>query len=188
MFVTPRSAPEAREGQDFLFSCLLTDPTVSNLTLQPEDDRVKSLPSGMTVTFDPMRGALIRNLRWTFTGHYVCSGWKDGKQFESRPLDLVVFHGKTCLPVCLQCFPACCLVTYLCLPVCTPTCFPAGPPPAVSVSQEESIALEGEKFEVTCLSINPTYLSNLTWTHSNIGVRGYVHVRISICDSVSMGI
>lgn len=107
MFVTPRSAPEAREGQDFLFRCLLTDPTVSNLTLQPEDDRVQGLPSGMTVTFDPKRGALIRDLRSTFTGHYVCSGWKDGKQFESRPLDLVVFHGKTCLPVCLHCFPAC---------------------------------------------------------------------------------
>lgn len=105
MFVTPRSAPEAREGQDFLFRCLLTDPTVSNLTLQPEDNRVQGLPSGMTVTFDPKRGALIRDLRWTFNGHYVCSGWKDGKQFQSRPLDLVVFHGKTCLPVCTAFLP-----------------------------------------------------------------------------------
>lgn len=67
-------------------------------------------------------------------------------------------------------------------------CLPAGPPPSVSVSQEESIALEGEKFEVTCLSINPTYLSNLTWTHSKIGVRGYAHVGISLCVSVGMGI
>lgn len=127
MFVTPRSAPEAREGQDFLFRCLLTDPTVSNLTLQPEDDRVQGLPSGMTVTFDPRRGALIRDLRWTFTGHYVCSGWKDGKQFESRPLDLVVFHGKTCVPVCLQCFPVCspghvtCICPFAHLSPCRPS-------------------------------------------------------------------
>lgn len=101
MFVTPRSFREANEGQDFLFSCLLTDPTISNLTLEPEKDRVQGLPSGMTVTFDPMKGALIRNLRWTFTGQYICSGWKDGMQFKSKPLDLVVFHGEPCLPVCL---------------------------------------------------------------------------------------
>lgn len=99
MFVTSRSAPEVREGEDFLFRCLLTDPTVSNLTLQPEDDRGQGLPTGMTVTFDPKRGALIRDLRRTFTGHYVCSGWKGGVQFKSKPLDLVVFHGKICLPV-----------------------------------------------------------------------------------------
>ncbi|XP_075888214.1 macrophage colony-stimulating factor 1 receptor 2 [Nelusetta ayraudi] len=133
MFVTSRNAPEVREGEDFLFRCLLTDPTVSDLTLQPEDDRGQGLPTGMTVTLDPKRGALIRDLQRTFTGHYVCSGWKGGVQFKSRPLDLVVFHGR---------------------------------PPSVFISKEESVALEGEKFEVTCLSINPTYLSHLTWTHS----------------------
>lgn len=181
MFVTPRSVPEAKEGQDFLFKCLLTDPTVSNLTLQPEDNRIQGLPNGMTVTFDPKRGALIRDLRQTFTGHYVCSGWKDGKQFKSRPLDLMVFHGKTCLPGSLHCFTACSPGHMTCV------CLPAGPPPSVSVSQEESIALEGEKFEVTCLSINPTYLSNFTWKHSKTRVRGYAHQCTSVCVSASMG-
>lgn len=106
MFVTSRSAPEVMEGQDFLFRCLLTDPAVSNLTLQPKDDRGQGLPSGMIVTMDPKRGALIRDLRRTFTGHYICSGWKEGVQFKSRPLDLVVFHGKSYLLVCLYCLPA----------------------------------------------------------------------------------
>lgn len=75
-----------------------------------------------------------------------------------------------------------------CLLVCTSTCLSAGRPPSVFISKEESVALEGEKFEVTCLSINPTYLSHLTWTHSKKRVRGYAHVCVCICMRVNMGI
>ncbi|KAK5621205.1 Macrophage colony-stimulating factor 1 receptor 2 [Crenichthys baileyi] len=89
VFVTPRSLPALKEDDDFLFRCLLTDPSVTNLTLQPED-RGKDLPPGMNVTLDPRRGALITNLRTSFKGRYTCSGWKNGQEFRSKPLDLLV--------------------------------------------------------------------------------------------------
>ncbi|XP_008303175.1 macrophage colony-stimulating factor 1 receptor 2-like [Stegastes partitus] len=90
VFITPRSsAPSLKEGQDYLFRCLLTDPSITNLTLQSED-RGRSLPPGMNVTFDPRRGALIQHLQRSFNGHYTCSGWKDGKQFRSTPVNLLV--------------------------------------------------------------------------------------------------
>lgn len=189
VFETPREIrqTEVREGQDFLLRCLLTDPSVSNLTLQSEGDtsgRGQSLPPGMTVTFDPKRGALIRSLQRTFTGYYVCSGWKDGRQLRSKAVGLKVAPCKTCLLAYLYvCIPVHRLrFTYLslflpaCLFVCLSTCLAAGPnlrpSVSVSVSQEKSIRLQGEKFEVTCLGSSPTHLFNLTWTHPKIKVRG----------------
>ncbi|XP_035522659.1 macrophage colony-stimulating factor 1 receptor 2-like [Morone saxatilis] len=140
VFVTPRSSiPALKEGQDFLFRCLLTDPSVTNLTLQSEDrigGRGRDLPHGMIVTFDPQKGALIRDLQMSFKGHYVCSGWKDGRQFRSRPGNLVVVHRLR-------------------------------GPPCLSVSQGELVRLEGEHFEVTCVTSNPTHLYNVTWTGPN---------------------
>ncbi|KAM9728608.1 macrophage colony-stimulating factor 1 receptor 2-like isoform 2-T2 [Menidia menidia] len=88
-FVTPHRIPSPKEGEDFLFRCLLTDPSLTNLTLQPQD-RGRSLPAAMNVTFDPRRGALIRDLRTSFRGSYVCSGWKDGREYRSKALDLLV--------------------------------------------------------------------------------------------------
>ncbi|KAG7224731.1 hypothetical protein INR49_004622 [Caranx melampygus] len=78
VFVTPRKAPETiKEGEDFLFKCLLTDPSVKNLTLQTE-------------------GSIGGN------------------------------------------------------------------------GQDEFVRLEGERFEVTCLTSNPSHHYYLTWTHPNI--------------------
>uniref|UniRef100_UPI0037E8F8A4 macrophage colony-stimulating factor 1 receptor 2 n=1 Tax=Semicossyphus pulcher TaxID=241346 RepID=UPI0037E8F8A4 len=135
VFITPRSVPDAKEGQDFLFRCLLTDPTVTNITLQLEGGRGRGrgLPQGMNVTFDPRRGALIRNLQRSFNGLYVCSGWRDGRQFKSRPVNLNVFPRLRL-------------------------------PPRLSLSQVESIRLEGEKFEVTCRTSNPSHFYSVTWT------------------------
>lgn len=112
VFVTPRRIPVVKEGQDFLFRCLLTDPEVTNLTLQSEGSaggRGRGLPHGMNVAFDPRRGALIRDLHKSFNGRYVCSGWKDGRQFRSRPVDLLVVPSKTCLSTCLSAFLSMCL-------------------------------------------------------------------------------
>ncbi|XP_051250737.1 macrophage colony-stimulating factor 1 receptor 2 [Dicentrarchus labrax] len=140
VFVTPRSSiPALKEGQDFLFRCLLTDPSVTNLTLQSEDrigGRGQDLPQGMIVTIDPQKGALIRDLQMSFKGHYVCSGWKDGRQFRSRPGNLVVVRRLL-------------------------------EPPSLSVSQGELVRLEGEQFEVTCVTSNPSHLYNVTWTGPN---------------------
>ncbi|XP_042372530.1 macrophage colony-stimulating factor 1 receptor 2-like, partial [Plectropomus leopardus] len=137
VFVTPRRLPDFKEGEDFLFRCLLTDPSVTNLTLQSEDGvraRGRGLPSGMKVTFDPRRGALIQEVQVSFRGHYVCSGWRDGTQFKSKPVHLLV----------------------------TPRLHR---PPSVSVSEDEVVRLEGETFDVTCRASNPSYFYNLTWTH-----------------------
>lgn len=120
MFVAPRSIPETKEGQDFLYRCLLTDPSVTNLTLQSEGSaggREQGLPQGMNVTFDPQRGALIRDLQRSFKGHYVCSGWKEGRQFRSKPVYLLVFPSKNCLSVHLSvCIPVCLPVNLLVVP------------------------------------------------------------------------
>lgn len=104
VFVTPYfSTPSVEESQDFLFRCLLTDPSITNLTLQSagsEEGRGRSLPLGMNVTFDLRRGALIRDLHRSFSGSYVCSGWRDQRQFRSKPVDLFVIPSKTCLSAC----------------------------------------------------------------------------------------
>ncbi|XP_067465187.1 macrophage colony-stimulating factor 1 receptor 2 [Thunnus thynnus] len=91
VFVTPRHAnPSTKEGEDFLFRCLLTDPSVTNLTLELEGGAGRGLPRGMNVTFDPRRGALIRHLETRFDGRYVCSGWKHGRQVKSTAVNLLV--------------------------------------------------------------------------------------------------
>uniref|UniRef100_A0AAQ5ZNN5 receptor protein-tyrosine kinase n=1 Tax=Amphiprion ocellaris TaxID=80972 RepID=A0AAQ5ZNN5_AMPOC len=137
VFVTPRSSsPILKEGQDYLFRCLLTDPSLTNLTLQSED-RGRGLPPGMKVTFDPRSGALIQHPQRSFSGRYTCSGWKDGRLFRSTPVDLLVVPSKS--------------VCHL---------------------SAELVRLEGELFEVTCLSSNPSHFYNLTWTHPQIQVRG----------------
>lgn len=159
-FVTPRvSTVSLKEGEDFRFKCLLTDPSVTNLTLQ-SDDR-STLPSGMNVTFDPRRGALIRDLKLSFNGRYVCSGWKDRRQFKSSPIDLLV------LPVLHH-------------------------PPSLSVSQDEFVLLEGERFEVTCLSNNPSHFYSVTWRDATMQKleatlsRKYENKRLYINSTLSI--
>lgn len=139
MFETRHGIPHLKEGEDFLFKCLLTDPLVTNLTLQSEDGR--NLPTAMNVTFNPRRGALIRDLKALFNGRYVCSGWKDGRQFKSRPVNLLVLPGNTCLSLHLFIYTPVCLYTYLitCLtsPVCMQCC--ATPPPCLLVRMNLSV-------------------------------------------------
>uniref|UniRef100_A0A3Q3AME9 receptor protein-tyrosine kinase n=1 Tax=Kryptolebias marmoratus TaxID=37003 RepID=A0A3Q3AME9_KRYMA len=89
VFVTPRRSPSLKEGDDFLFRCLLTDPSIMNLTFQSEV-RGRGLPPGMNVTFDLRRGVLIRQLRRSFKGQYTCSGWRDGQEFRSKPVNLLI--------------------------------------------------------------------------------------------------
>uniref|UniRef100_A0A3Q3WWH0 receptor protein-tyrosine kinase n=1 Tax=Mola mola TaxID=94237 RepID=A0A3Q3WWH0_MOLML len=160
VFVTPRSSPDVKEGQDFLWRCLLTDPSVTNLTFQLETNprgKGRALPHGMSVTYDPKRGALIRDLKRSFNGHYICSGWKDGIQFRSRPVYLLVAPRLCC-------------------------------PPSVSVPQDESVRLEGEKFEVTCLSSSYNHQYNITWTHKwNVTLsQQYVNQRLHINSTLTV--
>ncbi|XP_061754952.1 macrophage colony-stimulating factor 1 receptor 2 isoform X1 [Nerophis ophidion] len=132
IFVTPRGmTPTVKEGQDFLVRCLLTDPSVTNLTLQSEDQQ---LPNGMNVTFDPHRGALIHKVQKNFNGRYFCSGSKLGRHFRSKSFNLLVAPRHR-------------------------------HPPQASVKQSEFFRLEGETFEVTCVTSNPSHFYTVTWTH-----------------------
>ncbi|PWA24628.1 hypothetical protein CCH79_00016149 [Gambusia affinis] len=92
VFVTPRYTPSyPKEGDDFLYRCLLTDPSVTDLTLQSEGgDRGRGLPPGMNVALDPRKGALIKHIRKSFKGRYSCSGWRNGQEFRSEPFALMV--------------------------------------------------------------------------------------------------
>lgn len=124
VFVTPRGFPQLKEGEDFLFRCLVTDPSVKNITFQSEGsirERGLTLPPGMNVTFDPRRGALIQNLQRSFNGLYLCSGWKDGRQFKSTSVNLIVVPSEyTCLSAHLYTCLFTCLFT--CTPVCPSAC------------------------------------------------------------------
>lgn len=167
MFVTPIRIPSFEEGEDFLFRCLLTDPSVTNLTLQSVGgvgDGGRSLPEGMNVTFNPRRGVLIQQLQRTFNGQYFCSGWRDGRQFRSKPVLLELRGLSTCLtvylstsltvclPVCLSVCPSTCLSNCLpeCLSICLSlsflsTCLPVclqGLPPCTSVRMSLSFFKE----------------------------------------------
>ena len=93
VFVVPKRIPTLEEGRDFLLECLVTDPSVSNLALRREQEP-GGLPPGMAVTFNPQRGALIRNVSATFSGKYVCTAQKDGKEFTSTRLLLLVDASK----------------------------------------------------------------------------------------------
>ncbi|KAM4619751.1 macrophage colony-stimulating factor 1 receptor 2 [Polymixia lowei] len=92
LFVTPRTRPNMVEGQDFLFECLLTNPYVTDLAFRLKDDvgGGRGLPRGMNVTLDPRQGALIRELSLAHKGQYVCSARKDGKEYTSPSLHLLV--------------------------------------------------------------------------------------------------
>ncbi|XP_054610525.1 macrophage colony-stimulating factor 1 receptor 2 [Dunckerocampus dactyliophorus] len=140
VFVTPRVTPSVKEGDDFLFKCLLTDPSVTNLTLQSDDQdggRAQHLPRGMSVTFDPHKGALIHKLHRNFNGRYVCSGWKLGTHFRSKAVNLLVAPRQH-------------------------------RPPHASVNQRDFFHLEGETFEVTCVTSNPSHIYTVTWTHPHV--------------------
>lgn len=182
MFVTTRLSPDVREGQDFLLECLLTDPSIQNLTLQSEDSAGGwgSLPQGMNVTFDPRKGALIRDLQRSFNGRYVCSGWKDGRQYRSTPVDLLVVPSKTSLSVHLSASPPVYLLIYW--PYHLSVYLSAGlrHPPSLSITQDAVVRLEGEKFEVTCVTSNPSHFYTVTWTHPNIQVRGQT-LPVCVC-------
>ncbi|KAM3869023.1 macrophage colony-stimulating factor 1 receptor 2 [Diretmus argenteus] len=163
LFVTPRNFPDMKEGQDFLFECLLTDPSVTNLAFRLEDDvgSGRGLPTGMNVTLDPQKGALVHNLSVSYRGSYVCSAWREGREYTSNPVDLRVIPRLRF-------------------------------PPTVSVSPDEIVRLEGERLEVTCLSSNPSHRYNVTWTHTHTQVvnvsisRRYIHQRMYMNSTLTV--
>ncbi|XP_056140403.1 macrophage colony-stimulating factor 1 receptor 2 [Lampris incognitus] len=139
VFVTPRRIPEMKEGLDFLFECLLTDPSFTDLAFRLAEDSGsgRGLPRGMDVTFERRRGVLIRDLRLAYNGVYVCTARKDGQELTSSELNLIVIARLRS-------------------------------PPSVSLSQREFVRLKGERFDVSCHTSNPNHFYNVTWTHPHI--------------------
>ncbi|XP_021165610.2 KIT proto-oncogene, receptor tyrosine kinase b isoform X2 [Fundulus heteroclitus] len=70
-----------RAGEDCVIPCLVTDPEVTNLTL--ETCGGKPLPSGMAYSGALQRGIVIRNARKEFEGCYVCAGQLGGDKVTS---------------------------------------------------------------------------------------------------------
>ncbi|XP_051902384.1 macrophage colony-stimulating factor 1 receptor 2 [Hippocampus zosterae] len=143
VFVTPHFTPDVKEGDDFLFRCLLTDPSFGNLTLRVEEEeeeeerargRGRDLPPGMKVSADPRAGVLIHKVDRKFNGRYVCAAWNGNKtRATSNALHLIV----------------------------TPR---QRHPPEVSLNQSEFFRVVGETFAVTCMGSNPSLLYNVSWT------------------------
>ncbi|XP_048058726.1 macrophage colony-stimulating factor 1 receptor [Megalobrama amblycephala] len=84
LFVSPSTTrpPVAREGEDLLIPCLLTDPDATNFTLRM--DNGSAMPYGMNATFDPRKGVLIRNFQPGFIANYVCSARIGGVEKMSK--------------------------------------------------------------------------------------------------------
>ncbi|KAM6986622.1 macrophage colony-stimulating factor 1 receptor 1-like [Aplochiton taeniatus] len=89
VFVPLDSVSDRRkEGEDLFFACLLTDPDTTNLTLQLVDGGAP--PEDMNFEVDRHRGVLIRDLKPSHTGNYVCSAYRHGSRHTSKSLSLRV--------------------------------------------------------------------------------------------------
>ncbi|XP_077360529.1 macrophage colony-stimulating factor 1 receptor 2 [Festucalex cinctus] len=141
VFVAPRSTPNIWEGDNFLFRCLLTNPSVTNLTLQLKEDqaggRGQGLPPGMKVSVDPRAGVLIHKIERKFSGCYVCTAWYNNTRVTSSELHLIVMPRQR-------------------------------HPPEVSLNQSNFYRLVGETFAVTCVTSNPSLLYRISWTHPEV--------------------
>ncbi|XP_065110676.1 KIT proto-oncogene, receptor tyrosine kinase b [Paramisgurnus dabryanus] len=78
----------AKEGENCTLPCLVTDPAVSQLSLQTCAG--SALPDGLTYTTHPQRGITIRNVSKAFEGCYVCAGEMDEVPVRSSEYNLDV--------------------------------------------------------------------------------------------------
>lgn len=92
LFVTPSTPLRyvLKEGEDLLLPCLLTDPNATDLTFRMEN--CSALPPGMNVTFDPRKGALIRNVHPGYNADYVCSCRIRGVEKVSKTFSINVIQ------------------------------------------------------------------------------------------------
>nr|XP_061801262.1 macrophage colony-stimulating factor 1 receptor 2-like [Nerophis lumbriciformis] len=140
IFVTQRNTPSVSEGEDFLFRCLLTDPSFTNLTLRMVEDRNKGtghhLPLGMNVSADPRVGVTIHKPDRKFNGRYVCTARNNNTVATSATLHLMVM--------------------------------PKPSRPQVLVNQSHILRIVGESFAVTCVTSSSSMLLVIFWTYPDI--------------------
>ncbi|XP_027883828.1 mast/stem cell growth factor receptor kita isoform X2 [Xiphophorus couchianus] len=77
-----------REGNNAAISCLATDPTMLNLTLEMCSG--EALPAGLQYSTSLEQGIIIHNAKLTYRGCYVCTGTLEGRAVKSEKYSLTV--------------------------------------------------------------------------------------------------
>ncbi|XP_005814252.1 mast/stem cell growth factor receptor Kit isoform X2 [Xiphophorus maculatus] len=77
-----------REGNNAAISCLATDPTMLNLTLEMCSG--EALPAGLQYSTSLEQGIIIHNAKLTYGGCYVCTGTLEGRAVKSEKYSLTV--------------------------------------------------------------------------------------------------
>uniref|UniRef100_A0A8C1F0Q3 receptor protein-tyrosine kinase n=1 Tax=Cyprinus carpio carpio TaxID=630221 RepID=A0A8C1F0Q3_CYPCA len=92
LFVSPSTSLRyvRKEGEDLTLPCLLTDPDATDFIFRM--DNGSAVPYGMNVTFDPKKGALIRNVHPGFNADYVCSARIRGARKFSKIFSINVIQ------------------------------------------------------------------------------------------------
>ncbi|XP_048365897.1 mast/stem cell growth factor receptor Kit isoform X1 [Sphaerodactylus townsendi] len=78
----------AKEDDDAVIPCAVTDPNVSNFTLRGCYGR--PLPENMVIIPDPRKGITIKNVQRSFHGCYWCVALQNGVEKTSDVISLVV--------------------------------------------------------------------------------------------------
>ncbi|XP_043984198.1 mast/stem cell growth factor receptor kita isoform X2 [Gambusia affinis] len=77
-----------REGSDAAISCLATDPSMLNLTL--ETCSGEALPAALQYSTSLEKGIIIHKAKLTYGGCYVCTGMLEGRAVKSEKYSLTV--------------------------------------------------------------------------------------------------
>ncbi|XP_032428603.1 mast/stem cell growth factor receptor kita isoform X4 [Xiphophorus hellerii] len=77
-----------REGNNAAISCLATDPSMLNLTLEMCSG--EALPAGLQYSTSLEQGIIIHNAKLTYGGCYVCTGTLEGRAVKSEKYSLTV--------------------------------------------------------------------------------------------------
>ncbi|XP_062332370.1 macrophage colony-stimulating factor 1 receptor isoform X2 [Osmerus eperlanus] len=90
LFTRPNHRVVRKEGEDYLVTCLVTNPEATDLTLRMGNGT--ALPPGMNVSADPRRGIFIHNLHPSYNADYVCVAKVDGQEKTSWPVSINVIQ------------------------------------------------------------------------------------------------
>ncbi|XP_067103499.1 macrophage colony-stimulating factor 1 receptor 1-like isoform X2 [Osmerus mordax] len=90
LFTRPNHRVVRKEGEDYLVTCLVTNPEATDLTLRMGNGT--ALPPGMNVSADPRRGIFIHNLHPSYNADYVCAAKVDGQEKTSWPVSINVIQ------------------------------------------------------------------------------------------------
>ncbi|PWA14487.1 hypothetical protein CCH79_00011186, partial [Gambusia affinis] len=91
VFVKAINSILIREGSDAAISCLATDPSMLNLTL--ETCSGEALPDALQYSTSLEKGIIIHKAKLTYGGCYVCTGMLEGRAVKSEKYSLTVKKG-----------------------------------------------------------------------------------------------